>query len=87
MHHVYRGINHTKREVYFGVGETPISRVSAHCAGLTKTISHWNCGSDRIAWSNVSRHRSQAKASEVAHGWEEKYQHPRGYRVHNTRGV
>ena len=88
MHQVYRGINRTTGEVYHGVSKDPKARRDgSHCVGGTKALSHWDCDSDEIQWRIVSQHRTQTKASQVAHGHERSYRHRRGYRNIETSGI
>lgn len=88
MWYVYRGVNHSTGEVYFGVSQDPERRVDgSHCAGHTKTIRHWICGFHRIVWVRVSAHREQFRASSRAHQLERTYFHPQGFHVFQTAGI
>jgi hypothetical protein len=76
MWYVYRGINCTKKEVYHGVSESPISRIEkSHCVGGTKSIKHWDCDKDDIIWKDLSSHRTQHAASAKAHSLEKTYKY------------
>lgn len=86
--YVYRGVNHSTGEVYFGVSLDPERRVDgSHCIGRTGTIRHWLCGVHSIRWTRLHAFRSQAKASARAHELERSYIHPRGYHVFRTKGI
>lgn len=88
MFYVYRGINYSTEQVYFGVSKDPVGRRNAsHCVGGTKALRHWRCDDHRIRWENLSRHRDQSLASEVAHEHEATYLHPQGFEVIRTSGV
>lgn len=85
---VYRGINETKKEIYFGVSKDPRTRIlDYHHEGETKAIAHWNCepNGDAITWATLSRHDDQQSASSIGHALE-KIRVP-GYRVIQTAGI
>lgn len=85
--YVYQGVNHTAREIYFGVSTDPEARIDgSHCDGGTIALAHWRCGRDRIEWRIVSRHRSQPLASARAHELERTTVVP-GYYVIQTGGI
>lgn len=87
MWYVYEGVNVTLREIYYGVSKDPVARVDgSHCVGGTKAVENWDCESDKIEWSLVSRHRSQAAASKHAHA-RERVAAPRGYIIILTAGI
>lgn len=84
---VYRLINHTKKEVYHGITQDLHQRLnSSHCVGVTKALSHWKCGVDKITVQKLSNHYKQPNASEVAHYYEESYRSRKGYRNIRTAG-
>jgi len=86
-HYVYRGINASQGEIYFGVSKDPIGRVDgSHCRGWTKTIAHWDCADDEIDWDIVSEHDSQSEASAEAHRLERTVR-ARGFTVLQTAGI
>ncbi len=88
MHYVYRAINYTKKQVYFGVSKDPEGRRDgSHCRGGTKALRRWNCGRDRMRWERISGHRTQCAASARAHELEKTYTHPQGFKIIQTRGV
>lgn len=88
--HVYRGINHTAREIYYGVSIAPVARVDGkHCRGATKTIRHWNCDRHDIEWSILTEFNTQPDASTHGHALERK-RCPigcAGYYIHQTAGI
>lgn len=84
--YVYRGINRTKKEVYYGVSKDPQARVDgSHCNGFTKAVKHWDCDTDTIDWNVVSEHPTQAEASAKAHAHEKTTL--KGYVVIQTAGI
>lgn len=87
--YVYRGINQDKKEVYFGVSQDPDGRKDgSHCVGGTVALQHWKCERHSIRWSKqVSKHLTQKKASEVAHGLVKSYKHPKGFKNSVTAGI
>lgn len=86
-HCVYKVVNKTLKEVYFGVSRDPRARVNDyHRLGKTKTIEHWCWSSHDIYWRTVSRHRTQERASEEAH-WHERNTFRRGYENLLTGGI
>lgn len=88
--YVYRGVNNTKREIYYGVSKSPTERVNGgHCRGGTKALAHWDCASDDIVWIQGITYTSQEKASARAHSLEKKpppAEH-KGYTVIQTAGI
>lgn len=77
-----------KKEVYFGVAKNPeVRKDGSHCSEGTKVLRHWNCGRDTIRWFYVSTHRTQRKASEIAHYLERNYVHPQRFKNILTRGI
>ena len=88
MYKVYRGINHTKKEVYFGVAkDVKARRDGNHCRGGTKALKHWNCEKDRIVWKEISNHYKQERASQTAHALEKNYKHPQRFKNIQTSGI
>lgn len=86
--YVYRGVNYSKKEVYFGVSKDPASRKDgAHCKGGTIALKRWNCEKDTIRWFLVSKHFTQTAASTRAHLLERTYKHSKGFKVIKTAGV
>lgn len=84
--YVYRGINRSRKEVYYGVSSQPKERIDgAHCVGYTKTIKHWDCENEDIIWNQVSEHATQQEASKKAHAHEKIPL--KGYKVHQTAGI
>ena len=84
---VYRMINVTKEEVYHGISENPTKRkLSSHCKRKTVAVNHWDCETDKIILKEISNHRTQSKASEVAHGLEKEYKHHRKFTNIKTKG-
>lgn len=87
MWHVYRGTNHTQREIYYGVSKDPDARVDgSHCRGYTKAISHWDCENDDIDWEVIATADNQSAASTYAHK-QERGRVPQGYGIIQTAGV
>ncbi len=87
MIRVYRLINVTQCEVYHGISENPQKRkVKSHCERKTVAVSHWDCTTDKIILKEISNHRTQSKASEVAHGLEKDYKHHRKFTNIKTKG-
>lgn len=88
--YVYRGINNTMEEIYYGVSRRPRQRVSSsHCEGGTKTLALWQCSTDDIEWSIVAERKTQRGASRLAHAMERK-RCPVGYGgyfIHKTGGI
>ena len=84
---VYAAINATKREVYFGVAIDPPRRRKQHCARRTKTIAHWRCDNDQIRWKVLVCGPDRRAASKVSHRRERTERVPRGWTVHQTRGI
>lgn len=84
---VYRFINVTKQEVYHGVSENPKQRkTKSHCLKKTKALEHWDCETDKVIMKEISKHRTQTKASTIAHGLENSYTHHRRFRNIKTKG-
>lgn len=77
MWYVYRGINHTHKEIYHGVSPDVVDRIdNEHCKGKTKAIEHWDCEEDDIKWNkNVSAHITQEEASKQSHKLEDEYKY------------
>lgn len=68
MWYVYRGVNRTLKEIYFGVSKDPLGRVDgSHCRGSTKALRDWDCEEHAIHWSVVGEFERQSDASESAH--------------------
>lgn len=87
MWYVYRGLNATTNEVYYGVSKDPKERINgSHCDGGTVTLKHWDCSTDKISWKLVSKHPTQEEASAKAHGLE-RTQHPKPWKVFKTGGI
>ena len=90
MWHVYRGINNTLREIYYGVSKDPENRVDgSHCRGGTKALRHWDCDGDHIEWVVLLEFDVQADASSHAHGLEGRRCPPgyAGYYIIATAGI
>lgn len=88
MWYVYRGINSTKKQVYHGVSQEVVTRITkSHCVGGTKALAHWNCSKDKIIWKLVSKHMTQEKASKVAHNLETTYRNYLGFKNIKTAGI
>lgn len=86
MWYVYRGINRTKKEVYYGVSKDPQERVDgSHCVGFTKAVNHWDCSADLIQWNIVSQHDTQEEASATGHAHEKVPL--KGYVIIQTAGI
>ena len=86
--YVYRGINRTKKEIYFGVSKDPPARKDgSHCVGGTKALAHWDCDNDDIRWRKISKHLTQKRASTVAHYLERNTKPPKGDTVIQTAGI
>ena len=84
---VYRMINVTKEEVYHGISENPQKRkAKSHCVSKTVAVRHWDCANDKIIMKEVSKHRTQTKASSVAHELEREYKHHRKFKNIKTKG-
>jgi hypothetical protein len=84
---VYRIINVTKQEVYHGVSENPQRRkAKSHCVNKTVALQHWDCETDKIIMKEISKHRTQPKASSIAHNLENTYTHHRRFRNIKTKG-
>lgn len=84
--YVYKGINRTQREIYYGVSKDPQERVNgSHCVGWTKAVRHWDCESDDIVWRVLHQFTTQAAASSKAHSYER--QSARGWTVIQTAGI
>lgn len=83
---VYRGTNKTQKEVYHGISKEIVDRITkSHCVGGTKALSHWDCSNDNIEWEQLSKHKTQTKASEISHKHEHKFT-KRGYNIIITAG-
>ena len=86
MWHVYRGVNYSLMEVYYGVSKDPEERVNgSHCVGGTKALTYWDCQIDDIRWTVVSQHSTQQAASARAHALEKLSL--KGYDVIQTAGI
>jgi hypothetical protein len=84
---VYRMINVTKEEVYHGISENPPKRkAKSHCVRKTIAVQHWDCASDKIILKEISKHRTQPKASSIAHGLENSYTHHKKFKNIKTKG-
>ncbi len=84
--YVYKGVNETKKEIYYGVSKDPKERVDgSHCDGGTKAVKHWDCSKDKINWTIVSKHNDQPSASSKAHDLEDVA--VKGYKVIKTGGI
>ncbi|MFO0627848.1 MAG: GIY-YIG nuclease family protein [Polyangiales bacterium] len=90
MWFVYRGINHTLEEIYYGVSTDPQARVNgSHCRKNTKTIQHWECDDDGIEWEIIAEFWTQKEASSYSHA-KERQRAPNGcagYFIHPTAGI
>lgn len=87
-YYVYRGINHNKKEVYFGVSKDPLARRDgSHCQGGTVALNQWNCSNHKILWYFISKHKTQQTASAMAHHLEKNYKHPQEFKVIKTAGI
>ena len=88
MIYVYRGINHSKGQVYHGVSKDPSARKDgSHCTGGTMALRSWNCEEDKIIWRIVSKHRKLGIASKQAHLFEKTYRHRLGFENIQTKGI
>ncbi len=84
---VYRMINVTQQEVYHGISENPEKRkAKSHCVRKTVAVCHWDCQNDKIILKEISQHRTQTKASSIAHGLEKEYKHHRKFTNIKTKG-
>lgn len=85
---VYMLINHTKKEIYFGVSKDVADRVGQHAQKETKAIAHWDFSKDKIETKIIHTGLTQAEASEKAHGYESQYENGlKGYKVIQTSGI
>jgi len=54
---VYKGVNHRRREIYFGVSsEAKPTMTGSHCETAARALRHWNILEDSIGWSQLSAH-------------------------------
>jgi hypothetical protein len=89
-HYLYVGINHTLKEIYFGVSKQPKARIDGyHCDNATVALRHWDCGRHNIEWGIVDTYADQPTASATGHALER--QKPpaqyKGYTVIQTAGI
>lgn len=86
MWFVYRGVNYTKHEVYYGVSRSPRHRIDgSHCEGDTKALRRWNCDRHEIAWSMIAEYVTQPAASRFAHKKERETYYT--FKVIRTAGI
>jgi hypothetical protein len=64
---VYRLVNHTKQEIYFGCTKDFEDRFKEHASEETKAIKHWDFAGDRIDESLVRAGLTQKAASDLEH--------------------
>lgn len=86
--YVYKGVNETKRVIYYGASNDPKARINgSHCEGGTKALAKWKFdkGGDTIRWTILTHHEDQPTASAEAHRLE-KIPVP-GYEVIQTAGI
>lgn len=90
MWYVYRGINHTTRQIYYGASPRPRQRVDgSHCVGGTKALRDWDCDNDDIEWDVLWEANTQTDASAKAHELE-RQRAPKGcagYEIIQTGGI
>ncbi len=84
---VYMLVNHTLREIYFGVTTNLEKRIVEHCKRYTVAISHWLCKVHKIDTHKRGWHADQSAASAAAHLLERTHEDPRGYTVIRTAGI
>lgn len=84
---MYRGVNRTRKVIYYGVSKDPHARVNgSHCEGNTKAVQRWDCDSDKIAWKILAKFDNQKDATTMAHELE-RQPPPSGYTIIRTAGI
>ena len=85
---VYMLINHTKKEIYFGVSKDVPDRIDQHADNQTKALKHWDFEQDNIEVKIIHAGLTRADASTKAHGYEAQYAKGiKGYKVIQTAGI
>lgn len=83
---IYRILNESREEVYFGVSKDPKNRIlTSHAQHKTKAITHWDFQNDSISFEILREGLDKYMASAIAHEYE-KLRIP-GYRVIQTSGT
>jgi hypothetical protein len=85
---VYMLTNNTKQEIYIGVSNQVLNRITQHAQKKTKTIAHWTFESDDIKQKILHTDLTQSEASDKAHGYESQDSSGiDGYTVIQTAGI
>lgn len=85
---VYMLINHTKKEIYFGVSKDVADRIGQHADKDTKTLKHWAFTKDSIETQVIQTGLTQEIASAKAHRYESQLSAgTKGYKVIQTSGI
>lgn len=82
---VYRLINHTKNEIYFGISNRFIGRLEDHEQDECSHTSHWDFDSDNITPEIIEKNLTKEEASEKAHEFEKSFSLS-GYETIQTGG-
>ncbi len=67
---VYRLVNRTKREIYYGTSADPEQRVKEHAAGGTDALEGWDFENDDVVWRVEVSDTTDDKATSIAHALE-----------------
>ena len=83
---VYRLVNHTKREIYYGCTKDYSDRFRQHAREETIALKHWDFDKDEVNERLVDKNMTQREASALAHKMENQTP-PELYSVITTCGI